>query len=531
MRKKLRIFSVLSVLLIFAMLFAACGTSSNNAGSSSTSSSSEAAGSSTAGGSDTATSGADTVLKDGNPVELNLYVPGPNASPASLAEVESSMNSLIKDKIDATIKFNIVEWGSYADQLNLILSSGENADIAFTFSSTTTFAKNGQVQDITQLVQKYASDTYSQFDKYLDACKVNGALYGLPTFHEYAYSAGLVCRKDIFDQTGIDASTVKTWDDVENVLKKVREQNPKMNLLTNPEGSAGGFEYLNTGIFDILQNDSKVGIYVNKNQGDKLQVLSIFSTPEYMDMAKKAYDWNKKGYFVPDITTNSVTRQDMIKAGNTFGFVGQIHPGIVNQETNNSGKQMITVPITDAGSATANVNFAQYMIPTACKNPEKAVAFLNMLYSNKDIQNIYSYGIEGKDYVIKDKDKGIIGFPDGKDGTSVGWNMETWLTGNASISYTKDTDSPSHWQDYLTFNSKATISPLYGFVYDTTNVQNEIAAVKNVLSKYQAVIESGYADPNKSVAALNKELQDAGIQKIIDDGQQQVDKFLAAQKQ
>jgi len=526
MRKELRIVSLLSVLLVFAILFTACGTYADNTGSSGTS---KAAGSTETEGSDTAENRAGSVLKDGNPVELDLYVPGPNANPASLTEVESTINDLIKDKIDATVKINIIEWGSYADQLNLILSSGEKSDITFTFSSTTTFAKNGQIQAITQLAQEYAPDICSQFGNYLDACKVDGELYGFPTFHEYAYRAGLVCRKDIFEQTGIDAVTVKTWSDVENVLKKVHELYPDMYLLTNAETGMGALQYVNTGIFDTIQNDTGVAVYANKNQ-DNIEVLSIYSTPEYMDLAKMAYDWNKKGYFVPDVTTNTETRQDMIRAGNTFGFIGQIHPGIIDQETNNSGREIMTIPITDAVSATGNINFAQYMIPTACKNPEKAVAFLNMLYSDKDVQNTYAYGIKGKDYVVKDEGNGIIGYPEGKDGTSIGWNMETWLTGNASISYIWETNSPSHWQNYLTFNSQAIKSPLYGFVYNITNVQNEIAAVNNVITKYRAVIESGYADPDESVAAFNKELSNAGIQKIIDEGQQQVNEFLAARK-
>ena len=54
-----------------------------------------------------------------------------------------------------------------------------------------------------------------------------------------------------------------------------------------------------------------------------------------------------------------------------------------------------------------------------------------------------------------------------------------------------------------------------------------ISAVTNVITKYCAVIEAGYADPNESVTALNKELESAGIQKIIDEAQRQVDEWLA----
>ncbi len=519
MKKKLRVLSVLSVFIAFTLLFSACG-STNNADSTNTSNTAE---------STSSASGGDPVLKDGKMEQLNIFFPGGNSNPADLADVENSINNIIKDKIDATIKLNISEWGVYSDKLNMLLSSGEDADIVFTWSSSMIPAKNGQVQKITQFIQEYAPEAYSSFERYMDACKVDGEIYGLPTFHEYASQGGLVCRKDIFDQTGIDASTVKSWADIEMVLKKVHESNPRMTLLTNAEQTSGPLQYYNTGVFDIIQTDSQLSVYVN-NQDGKIKVVDKFSTPEYREMAEKAFDWNKKGYFIPDATTVTETRQDLIRAGNTFGFIGLIHPGTVKQETANSGKEMIALPVTDGVLNTGGVNFAQYMIPTASKNPEKAVAFLNMLYSNMDVQNLFSYGVEGKDYVIKDKDKGIIGYPDGKNSTSVGWSNETWLTGNASISYIWETQSSSIWQDYLDFNAKAKVSPLYGFVYDPSNVRNEIAATKNVITKYRAVIEAGYYEPNKSVAALNNELKSAGMQKIVDDAQQQVDKWLSSKK-
>lgn len=521
MKKKLRLLSVLSVFMVSTLLFSACGSANNgnSAGTTSTVTSE----------STSSENSADPILKDGNMVELQMYFPGGNSNPADLVDVENSINNIIKDKMDATIKLNISEWGVYADKVNMLLSSGENADIVFTWAGSMLPAKNGQIQKITSLIQKYAPETYSSFEKYLDACKVDGEIYGLPTFHEYASQSGLVCRKDIFEKAGIDASTVKTWDDVENVLKKVHELNPKMNLLTNAEQTCGPLQYYSFGTFDTIQSDSQIGVYVN-NQDGKVKVVNTFSTPEYMDMAQKAYDWNKKGYFIPDATTVADSRQDLIRAGNTFGYIGRIHPGTVRQETNNSGKEMIVLPINDSFLSTGAVNFAQYMIPTASKNPEKAVAFLNMLYSNKDVQNLFSYGIEGKDYVIKDKDKGIINYPDGKNSTSVGWGNEPWLSGNASIAYSWEMDAPSIWKDYLDFNAKGKVSPLYGFVYDPSNVKNEIAATKNAISKYRAVIEAGYGDPNKSVTALNNELQNAGIQKIVDDAQQQVDKWLSANK-
>ncbi len=463
-------------------------------------------------------------LKDGVMTELQIVFPGNSSSPADLEAVESAMNAIVQEKMDATVKLHIMEWGVYADQINLMLSSGEDAALIFTWESSKNFANRGQVQPITELAKQYAPEAYAAFERYLDACKANGELYGFPTFHEYTTAGGLICRADILDALGIDPATVKTWDDVEQVLIKVHEAYPDMNLLTSSEISRGVLEYLNTGIFDTVQ--SGVGIYANSADGT-IKAVNTYATDEYLAMAKRAYDWNQKGYFIPDSTILTDTRQELLAAGNTFGYIGKIHPGTATQEIKNSGKDIATLVVTDKVCGTSDVNFAQYMVPTACSTPEKAVAFLNILYSDERMQNLMMYGIEGKDYVVKDETNRVAGYPDGVSSENVGWTNETWLSGNASIAYSWESDPLGIWDSYIDFNNSATLSPLYGFTYDSSNVKNEITAVTNVEDKYRAVIESGYSDPDATVAKFNEELQSAGIQNIVDDMQQQIDAWLA----
>lgn len=79
------------------------------------------------------------------------------------------------------------------------------------------------------------------------------------------------------------------------------------------------------------------------------------------------------------------------------------------------------------------------------------------------------------------------------------------------------------YEAYKEYNDSAPVSPLYGFVYDNSNVKNEITAISNVLAKYEAVIGCGLAEPEETVAKLLKELDAAGIQNVINDVQSQVD--------
>lgn len=83
------------------------------------------------------------------------------------------------------------------------------------------------------------------------------------------------------------------------------------------------------------------------------------------------------------------------------------------------------------------------------------------------------------------------------------------------------------WEEYQKYNDTAEISPLYGFIFDSSKVKNEIVAISNVIDKYQGIAEAGLNDPDTTVAKFNEELKAAGIQKIVDEMQAQADAWIA----
>ena len=464
----------------------------------------------------------DPVLKDGEMTEILVTFPGISSAPASLAEVEAAINEEVSKTMDAVIRLNVLEWGTYTDQTNLMLSSGEKMDLFFSYSGTKDYVNKGQLIPITGMMDTYGKDMQDAMGKYIDACYVGDELYGVPTFRDLASQAGLVCRKDILEETGMDAAQIKTLDDVEELLKKVKELHPEMSLLVSSEPKRGPLANINKGVFDIIQ--SGVGVYMNDNDGH-IDIVNTYETDEYMELAQKAFEWNKKGYFIPDSTTITDVRQDLIKAGNCFGYIGNSHPGTTTQETMNTGMDMVTIPLTDRILTTQGVDFSQWTLPVACEAPEKALAFLDILYSNPKVQNLFRFGIENKDYVVNEN--GIAGYPEGVTSSTVGWTNESWITGNAAIGYAWETDPENVWEEYQKYNDTAEISPLYGFIFDSSKVKNEIVAISNVIDKYQGIAEAGLNDPDTTVAKFNEELKAAGIQKIVDEMQAQADAWIA----
>lgn len=513
---------VLAVLLTMAMTAAAltgCGGGTEGSGSGNGETSGGEAQSTEGDGGSTEAS---SVLKDGKDNVITIVFPGNSSAPGSLEAVENALTEIARETVDCTIDLNILEWGVYSEQTNLMLSSGEDVDILFNLGTVQTSANSGQILNIADMASIYAPETMELMAQYIKACYVGDALYGFPSYHEFASGTGLVCRTDILEELGVDASSIKTWEDVDALLAQVKETHPELDILVPAEVGAGILKNAFAGTFDILQSNM-AGVYADGSKG--LTAFNIYSSDEFMEVAKMAYEWNQKGYYIADSTTLTDTRQTFLKAGSCFGYVGPIHPGTKTQESINAGCDVTTIPVTNSITGTNNVAGFQYTIPTGSDAPEKALAVLNMIYTNSDAQNLLHYGIEGTDYVeVRD---GVAGYPEGIDGTTAGWTNETWLTGNASIGLAWETDPDDIWAQYEDFNGNATFSPAYGFTFDSANVKTEITAVQNVLDKYTAMIYSGMADPEESVAQFNSELEEAGMQNIVDEMQTQLDAWNA----
>ena len=61
---------------------------------------------------------------------------------------------------------------------------------------------------------------------FLEGSKINGKNYGIPTNKELAATRGVVYRKDLVENIKLDVSKVKTWADLEPLLKVIKEKEP-----------------------------------------------------------------------------------------------------------------------------------------------------------------------------------------------------------------------------------------------------------------------------------------------------------------
>ncbi len=178
------------------------------------------------GGSNTA---ADLEPVDGVPedtYEIQWYL---MADPQNdVAAVETALNEYLKDKINATVKMNILPSAQYKQKVGTMINAGEYFDLAFVARWMLDYVENsrsGAYFDLTDHLDTYLKDITETIGKdKLEYSYVDGRIYGILIFKEMAVQYGWVYRKDIADKYNLDMSQYKTFKDLEPVLQMIKKK-------------------------------------------------------------------------------------------------------------------------------------------------------------------------------------------------------------------------------------------------------------------------------------------------------------------
>lgn len=505
---KKRLLSII-ICLVFIVSLAACGGTTT--------------------GGDTATSGtaaaaASTTSKASEapfPITM-MYIVGTEGE--DFPKVEAAISAAAKKDINMTVKLVPVSFGNFQQQQQLMLSSGEPLDVFTMFgSNANTYINNHYLVDMAPLIDKYGKGIIEQLGEDVAKCaRVNGFQYLVPGFKEYVYPGGINMRTDIMKACNIDPASIKTFQDVTNVYKAVKEKNPNMVMCSSDFVSAVQLTY-----FDGLSDNFGVLLA----DGDSTTVVNWYESDKYKELAHLARDWYKAGYMKKDRATSTETDESQIKAGNTFSFFCPQKPNTATEKKSQTGYDMTCVEIGPRYTNTSAIAGIGYSIAANTKDPAKAMQFLNWTYTSPEFMNLIDWGIEGQHYTVVDNANGIIDFPEGVTAQNCKYHQDLgWALTNQGIAYLWKGNPPDVWKKYKEVNSSAKRSVAMGFAYDPSKVTNEIAACSAVWQKYYKSIGCGSVDPDEYIPKFAVDMKNAGLQKIIDEKQTQLNAWLKNKK-
>jgi putative aldouronate transport system substrate-binding protein len=182
---------------------------------------------------------------------------------------------------------------------------------------------------------------------------------------------------------------------------------------------------------------------------------------------------------------------------------------------------MIAVPLSRSSITSERVTAAMHAISAMCKNPERALMFLELVNTDETLSNLINYGVEGVHYKKAGKAT-ITQLPRGVEK----YNPDSqWMFGNETITYSLPERTSKAWTTLDESVKKAIASPLLGFSFDPEPVAVEIHNLNDITNKYVNDLSIGKVNPTSTLTKMNNELKNAGLQKVLTEMQQQVDKF------
>lgn len=452
-----------------------------------------------------------------------------------LQRIEDLINAYTEEKIQTKVDLKVFSNADYMNQVNLLLASGEQVDIfAAQGTSRLPYIKDGTALDITEYLDDELKETVDTiYDNFLKPTTVDGKVYGILNMGSNYVPGGFTYRSDIVEELGIDMSTVDSPEDLTEVFAKVKEAYKDM-IIIDPNRANALFEtYLGKiAEIDPLGDDityTVSGVAYAKDAADP-EVVNMYETQDFIDLCNLTHSWYEAGYFASDAATTTATTAELLMSGNCFGtFCGLGNPKIAAQYTTNYGHPFDNVQISDS-MVWAGSN-GGWMVNSATKSPSAACKFLNLLYTDEYVDNLLVYGEEGVDYVLNED--GCAVAPEGyTDLNSVKYtaNMNYYYWGNKWITYPVVGGVIGDEQKTLIERNYAgELSPYYGFMYDYSEYQAEYTACINIINEYKKALWVGAVDVEATLDELNQRLKAAGMEKLIEAKQAQLDEWTSSQ--
>jgi len=536
---KKKIFSkVLSVTLALSMMLAcaACGkepvskTESEVKESTKTTQSSESAGAETT-----------PAPEEREHVELVVYSPVSKVY-AGMEETMKVVNEYLKEKLNTTIDMHFYATAEYNSPTNTALNAGMSLDLLVTGANSkmVPFVSNVEANAFLPLedyIEEYLPETYKQSPQSAwDAYTVDGHVYGIPTFRDYATRYGLNVNTTMLDDLRLTMPDEwETYWDVIDFLYEAKaardakypEKASQPIIKTHNKKADMWYDYeaLASGVVTNIAGLEKYGF---AGMGSGETAFCYYYTDEYREMMKQINQLVKDGILPFDID-NYDTDSVLFNSGEMlWGYSqGAVY---VDEDKFAPAFKIALYPQTYAKLTTSGLQANGFAIPQGCKNVERCLEVIELLNTDEYLATVIRFGPEGVGWTDENND-GVIELTalnsDSKNRYWYQWYC-TWLGGFRVTKLAPNL--PTNMIDEMDkMISGAVSSSNAGFIPDTTAVTNEIAACQNVIAEYDKVLMLGQNDNvDELVDQFVAKLKQNGMDKIVDEIQKQLTEWRAA---
>ena len=465
------------------------------------------------------------------PTQATLILYG-EASPRMSDFTENEFHDKVLDAINVDVTVQYLPWSEYAGgKTELMLSSGEKF---VTYTDTAFLSKcvsKGYYADITEAAETYAQDLRKNCggDEMFDVWKVDGKLYALPFGNKPNAGENYVIttRQDLLEEVGM--TELKTLEDVEQFYTLAKEKHP--DIIGFERG--GILPQMVNGVIESDMNVFRLNNFVSTdgNKPEDPTIYNYYASEEYKQAANIFRDWYKKGMIPSYVMSNGSQIDAEFMAGKALFAAGASYRVFEYEDA--------------VRKADPNAKFKNYFLGDQSRKPlmsrgtystafavsanvegrelEGYVKLINLLQSNQEWVDFILYGVEGKDYNITE---------DGQlEMLNTDALFETWLPDNINFKRYQSYITEDQIKTYEQWNDGCIPQKDLGFSFDMTPVQTEYAQMQAVEQEYFYPITNGLVDYDEAIDEALKKLDEAGIDRFLDEYQKQYNEFFAGKSE
>ena len=434
-----------------------------------------------------------------------------NGQPDNYEAWIEKLNPYVEEKIGAKLDVECIGWGDWGSRRSVIINTNEPYDVIFGDSGNLRQdVAVGAYLDITDLLAENAPGLLELIPAgYWDACRVNGRIYGVPTYKDSSITQYFVWDVEVLKELGLeeDAKNCHTLEEATPLLQKIKDAKGVASFPLTKDGvSQIPF------IFDSFGAGLR-GIGVRYNDKEA-KVVKIFEEEDVMAQLKTVRGWYESGIInadAPNLAEGPTYKACFLAQGWSLAAKTVWGP--------NMGKELVAYTygptILSNDSVLGSVNF----VSVNSEHPDKALAYLNLINTDSKVRDAFYYGLEGENFtytengrVHKNADKG--------------WGLAGYTQGTFfNVTPTDDVEF-NQWDEVHELNDAAEPSVLLGFAFDSSKVEDQIQNCATIWDRYHPELLTGSVDPEATVKTMYEEMEGEGLNDIIAEAQAQIDAFL-----
>lgn len=332
------------------------------------------------------------------PVTVDLMI-----SESSLVPITNDFKfyNKLAEQTGITINFLPVPSSDYATKKSLALATGEIPDIVLIDQNDLNlYASAGLFVNLHENADKL-ENFFDIVEQIPDAKTtfVDGVAYAFPTLSRWDKTRGssLIVRSDIMEKVGVDPESISTWEDYEELLRKVQEAYADMAPFI-ARGKSGMM-----GI--VYAMGSGYGMQYDKNKGMWVYGPATEETKTVLSTLNRWYD---EGLLDADYATcSSADWQQKMAADKGFSYLDNVNFAATNYAALQSvvpdaAWQVLDLPLNEFGYARGTFTTPHQLdrlwaISSATEKLDAILGLFDYLYTDEAC-TLLSLGTEGDDF-------------------------------------------------------------------------------------------------------------------------------------